>query len=54
MARDFPLETIHPFARKASEAFWCANDQGKGEAMYERLFNNKVLVSSDERLWDIN
>ncbi len=47
VARDFPLETIHPFARKAAEAFWCANDQGKGEAMYERLFNNQQLLQPE-------
>jgi len=47
VARDFPLETIHPFARKASEAFWCANDQGKGEAMHERLFNNQQLLQPE-------
>ena len=41
VARDFPLETIHPFARKASEAFWCANEQGKGGAMHNRLFQNQ-------------
>jgi protein-disulfide isomerase len=41
VTRDFPLETIHPFARKASEAFWCANEQAKGGAMHERLFANQ-------------
>ena len=41
VTRDFPLETIHPFARKASEAFWCANEQDKGEAMHDRLFHNQ-------------
>ena len=47
VARDFPLETIHPFARKASEAFWCANDQGKGEAMHNRLFANQQQLQPE-------
>jgi protein-disulfide isomerase len=38
VARDFPLETIHPFARKATEAFWCAHKQGKGGEMHDYLF----------------
>lgn len=40
-SRDFPLETIHKLARKASEAFWCASEQGKGRAMHGRLFANQ-------------
>ena len=47
VARDFPLETIHPFARKASEAFWCANAQGKGGAMHERLFANQQQLQPE-------
>ena len=47
VARDFPLETIHPFARKASEAFWCANDQGKGGAMHDRLFHNQQQLQPE-------
>jgi protein-disulfide isomerase len=38
VACDFPLETLHPFARKAAEAFWCANEQGKGGEMHGYLF----------------
>ena len=41
VALDFPLETIHKFARKASEAYWCANEQGKGGEMHDRLFANQ-------------
>ena len=47
VARDFPLETIHPFARKASEAFWCANEQGKGGAMHNRLFTNQQQLQPE-------
>jgi protein-disulfide isomerase len=47
VARDFPLETIHKFARKASEAFWCANEQGKGEEMYDRLFANQQQLQPE-------
>ena len=38
--RDFPLESIHKFARKASEAVWCANEQGKIWEMHDHLFAN--------------
>ena len=41
ITRDFPLENIHKLARKASEAFWCANEQGKGGDMHSRLFANQ-------------
>ena len=47
VTRDFPLEAIHPFARKAAEAFWCANDQGKGEAMHSRLFTYQQQLQSE-------
>jgi protein-disulfide isomerase len=47
VARDFPLETIHKFARKASEAFWCANDQGKGGEMYDQLFANQQQLQPE-------
>jgi protein-disulfide isomerase len=41
VSRDFPLESMHPFARKAAEAFWCANEQGKGGAMHSHLFTHQ-------------
>ena len=47
VARDFPLDMIHPFARKASEAFWCANEQGQGEAMHDRLFANQQQLQPE-------
>jgi hypothetical protein len=41
------LETIHPFARKAAEAFWCAHEQGKGEEMYSRLFASQQQLQPE-------
>lgn len=40
VARDFPLETIHPFALLASESARCANEQGKFWPMYNELMGN--------------
>lgn len=36
---DIPLPG-HDFAQKASEATWCANDQGKYWEMHDKLFTN--------------
>jgi protein-disulfide isomerase len=38
--RDFPLDKIHPQARKAAEAAHCAGEQGKYWQMHEVLFRN--------------
>jgi len=38
--RDFPLDQIHPHARKAAEAAHCAGDQGKYWEMHDLLFQN--------------
>jgi protein-disulfide isomerase len=38
---------MHPFARKAAEAFWCANEQGKGEEMHTRLFTYQQQLQSE-------
>ena len=35
------------FARKASEAFWCANEQGKGHAMHDHLFANQQQLQPE-------
>jgi|SRR5436309_4597280 len=35
--RDYPLDQIHPQARKAAEAAHCAGDQGKYWEMHDRL-----------------
>jgi protein-disulfide isomerase len=39
--RDFPLDKIHPQARKAAEAAHCAGEQGKYWEMHDTLFNNQ-------------
>lgn len=36
--KDFPLDSIHPQARKAAEAANCAGKQGQYWAMHDRLF----------------
>ena len=36
--RHFPLENIHPFARPASEAAMCADEQGKFWAYHDAIF----------------
>jgi protein-disulfide isomerase len=48
--RNFPLEPIHPLARKAAEAAECAGDQGKYWEMHERLFRNQRALSAKEML----
>jgi len=39
--RDFPLDRIHPKARKAAEAAHCAGEQGKYWEMHDMLFQNQ-------------
>lgn len=42
--RDFPIDQIHPQARKASEAARCAGDQGKYWEMHDLLFRNQQAL----------
>ncbi len=42
--RDLPLDRIHPYARKASEAAHCAGDQGQYWAMHDVIFENQKAV----------
>lgn len=39
--RDFPLDQIHPQARKAAEAAKCAGEQGRYWEMHDALFRNQ-------------
>jgi protein-disulfide isomerase len=36
--RHLPLDGLHPQARRASEASWCANEQGKFWAFHDRVY----------------
>jgi protein-disulfide isomerase len=43
--RDFPLESIHPLAFKASEAARCSGEQGKYWEMHDTLFSNQTKLT---------
>lgn len=45
--RDFPLDSIHPYARKAAEAAHCAGDQGKYWEMHDTMFTNQGALKPD-------
>ena len=47
VTQDFPLENMHKVARKAAEAFWCANEQGKGGEMHNRLFAQQQQLQAE-------
>lgn len=46
--RDFPLDSIHPQARKASQAALCAGDQGKYWEAHHLLFQNQQRLKNDD------
>jgi protein-disulfide isomerase len=46
--RDFPLDRIHPQARKAAEAAHCAGDQGKYWEMHDLLFQDQQALDLDQ------
>jgi protein-disulfide isomerase len=45
--RDFPLDSIHPYARKAAEAAHCAGDQAKFWEMHDVMFTNQAELMQD-------
>ena len=46
--RDFPLETVHPQARRAAEATRCARDQGKFWDYHDILFTEAPKLAPDD------
>jgi protein-disulfide isomerase len=42
--RDFPLDRLHPQARKVAEAAHCAGEQGKYWAMHDLLFQHQQAL----------
>jgi protein-disulfide isomerase len=46
--RDYPLDQIHPQARKAAEAAHCAGDQGRYWEMHDVLFQNQRALAPSE------
>jgi protein-disulfide isomerase len=46
--RDFPLDQLHPRARKAAEAAHCAGEQGKYWEMHDALFRNQPALDSSQ------
>lgn len=46
--REFPIESIHPQAMKASVAALCAKDQGRYWEMHDLIFGNQRQVSADD------
>lgn len=46
--RDFPIDSLHPQARKAHEAARCANEQGKFWAYHDLLYKNAPKASAEQ------
>ena len=46
--RDFPLDQLHPNARKAAEAAHCAGEQGKYWEMHDVLFQNQRALAPSQ------
>jgi protein-disulfide isomerase len=47
ISRDFPLDTIHPYAQSAARASRCAADQGKFWEMRHTILVNNAALSND-------
>lgn len=43
--RDFPLDQLHPYARKASEASHCAEEQGKFWEYHDALYEDQGSIN---------
>jgi protein-disulfide isomerase len=48
--RNFPIETLHPFAFKASEAAECARLQNRFWEMHSELFKNQKALAREDDL----
>ena len=46
--RDFPLDQLHPKARKAAEASHCAGEQGKYWEMHDVIFRNQRALAAPQ------
>lgn len=46
--RHLPLDALHPQARNAAEASWCAQDQGKFWEYHDLLFANAPKAAEDD------
>jgi protein-disulfide isomerase len=46
--RDFPLDSLHPLARRASEAARCANDQRKFWEYHDAVFSHFPQASPED------
>jgi protein-disulfide isomerase len=46
--RDFPIDALHPEARRAHEAARCAHEQGKFWAYHDKLYANAPKASPEE------
>lgn len=45
--KHFPLDSIHPYARKAGEASECAGDQGQFWPYLDHLFENQAKINTE-------
>ena len=43
--RDYPIDQLHPHARKAAESAHCAGEQGKYWEMHDRLFQQRNALA---------
>ncbi len=46
--RDFPLDDLHPAARRAAEAGGCANELGKFWAYHDKLYQNQDRMTEGD------